>query len=370
MMARLLILAGLLLASAVEAQDYQYGGDDVISAAVIDQPKPEFPGNRVRRGQEGWVRMHFIIDADGHAVEPIVIDSVGGGAFEHEARVVLDDWRFEAPASGDELPDNLVNIRSEIEGGRDAASSNFMRRYRSIMMNVFGAEVEEARKRVDDAHAIGGWNLYESTMLWLMTGRIEGAEGNPAGKLEAYQRALRISNARSLARKPRREALVKIFELQHQLGHFAHATSTFEILATESPDSEEFAATEQRAAAIAALMQSEKTLSARATTYKPCNCDTGEALWYYQPQRRTFSFAGISGSVNRFEARCESGRVSGDIVDGKLWTLPPDWGSCHLFVFGDEGASFDFLGHLVEGPDEGRITDAAANDVARHHVLD
>jgi hypothetical protein len=113
-------------------------------------------------------------------------------------------------------------------------------------------------------------------------------------------------------------------------------------------------------------MQSETMLTARATTYTPCNCDSGQPLWYYRPQRRTFSFANRSGSVNRFEARCENGRVGGDFVESKLWTLPPDWGRCHLFVFGDDGASFDFREHL----DESQDSDAVDTDVARRHVVD
>ncbi len=38
--------------------------------------------------------------------------------------------------------------------------------------------------------------------------------------------------------------------------------------------------------------------------------DAGEALWHYTPIRRTFSFANIDGTVDRFEARRERQRIA------------------------------------------------------------
>ena len=84
------------------------------------------------------------------------------------------------------------------------------------------------------------------------------------------------------------------------------------------------------------------------------------------PPGRTFSFVNLNGNVQRFEARCESKRIHGKAVEGRSWSLAPDWGSCRVFVFGDDGASLDFLEHL-DGSQE-RSTGSAA--VARSYVLD
>ena len=77
-------------------------------------------------------------------------------------------------------------------------------------------------------------------------------------------------------------------------------------------------------------------------------CDEGQPLWHYVPARRTFSFDNLNGEVERFEARCEDARISGPVVTGKTWTLDDSWGACRVFVFGDGGATFDFLEHLKD----------------------
>jgi len=45
------------------------------------------------------------------------------------------------------------------------------------MTNLHYERPEAARKEVDSAVELGAWNLYESSMLWLVIGRVEGAEG-------------------------------------------------------------------------------------------------------------------------------------------------------------------------------------------------
>ncbi len=338
----------------------------VSGAVAIKQPAPGYPGHMVRKGQEGWVRMHFVVTPDGGAADPIIIDSSGGIGFEQEAREIIDKWRFEAPPAGAELPDNTIDIRTEMRLGREAAKSRFLSLYRRTVTHIRQDEYEDARLQVDKALELGGWNLYESAMLWLMAGRVEGGEGNSAGKLEAYQRALRMASRKAIGGSDRRDLLSKIFALQDQLGHFADALRTYALLQREVDGSKDIEPEATRFEEIVALLESAPTVKANATIYNPCDCDQGSPLWYYRPARRTFSFADLSGNVQRFEARCESGRTGGDIEEDRTWTLPPGWGKCHVFVFGDDGARFDFLEHLEGSPGD----DPGDAAIARNHVLD
>ncbi len=267
---------------------------------------------------------------------------------------------------GQKFPANVVNVRSEIRRGRDAATSNFIRRYRRIVTQLPSEEYADARKLVDEAYELGGWNLYESAMLWLMIGRVDGVEGDFAGKLEAYRRALSIGTRKAIGGDDRRELLSRIFELEDQFGQYASAVRTYKQIEKEVNNSAEIARFGPRAEEILALMHDNETLSARATIYNPCNCDAGEPLWDYRPARRTFSFANLSGNVTSFEARCETNRIRGDVEEGPSWTLAPEWGSCRVFVFGEDGASFDFVEHLDDNHDDS----AGEPAVARSHVLD
>jgi len=114
------------------------------------------------------------------------------------------------------------------------------------------------------------------------------------------------------------------------------------------------------------LISGDEPISAQATIYSPCDCDTGKPLWSYVPARRTFSFSNVDGNVERFEVRCENERFSESIVTDKSWSLPADSGSCRVFVFDDDGASFDFVEHSDNEPVE-QTGDTA---VVRNDVLD
>ena len=196
------------------AQKYEFDLKNTGAAVVIEQAQPGYPRSSVRKGQEGWVRMSFVVTADGRAIDPIVIDSSGGAGFEREAREAISTWRFETTASGAELPYNVANIRSKIRRGRNSASHTFLRHYRQVAKYLYFEDNDLARNQIDSASNFGGWNLYESTMLWLMLGRVEGVEGNHAGKLEMYRRALGVSTSKSLPRNDRRDLLEKIFGLE------------------------------------------------------------------------------------------------------------------------------------------------------------
>lgn len=333
------------------AQNYVFDINSAGDAVAIEQPDPGYPGGSVRSGQEGWVRLSFVVTADGRAVDPIVIDSSGGGGFEVEARRVIDRWRFEAPDSGDESPYNVADLRSEIFRGRDAATSNFIRRTRKILIDLHNEENESARKQADIAHEMGGWNLYESTMLWLMIGRVEGAEGNHAGKLETYQRSLAMGNSKSIDTEDRIDLLEKIFLLQTHFNQNAAAARTADNLRKLAGSADAALRIADRSKSVDDALASGETLSAQATISNPCDCDEGEPSWNYVPARRTFSFANINGSVDRFEARCEKQRISDVVNTDDSWTLDPDWGSCRVFVFGDDDATFDFVEH-VSAPDD------------------
>ncbi len=358
-----LLALAVLPPSALAQQLYDYDINRVGDAVAVELDNPDYPGDTVRRGQEGWVRMSFVVTPDGRAVDPIILDSSGGGGFETEARAILEKWRFEP---GDaEVPWNFVDIRTEINRGKDRITNNFGRRYQRVMRHLYDEENEAARSQIDETYKVGGWNLYESTMFWLMMGRVEGVEDDHAGKLEAYSRALAMGKSNAITNEDRATLLERIFLLQVHFNQLAAANRTHIRLQGVEENEESLQRLAERIAEVQAKLDNDATLTAKAVIYNPCDCDEGEPLWVYSPARRTFSFANTDGNVERFEARCETGRIGDDIEPGKSWTLAPEWGSCRVIVFGKDGATFDFLEHRSEEHDS-----AAAEAVARNHVLD
>ena len=68
-------LAALIAAAPAVAQKYDFTIQNAaVGSAPIEQPHPAYP-SKLRSGQEGWVRVNYVITPDGKAVRPIVIDS-------------------------------------------------------------------------------------------------------------------------------------------------------------------------------------------------------------------------------------------------------------------------------------------------------
>ena len=337
-----------------------------IAAAAVEQPAPQFPGGKMRGGQEGWVRMSFVIDADGRAIDPLVVDSSGGPLFEQAALDVVSLWHFEAPDAGAEYARNTVDVRFEISGDRDRASRNFLRRYRDIVTDLYYVKADDAREKVDMANDFGGWNLYEATMLALLNARVEGAEGDRAEELEYYRRALAVSRAETFDSKNRIEILTRIFELEVDANHYGDALATLAELRAEKGSDEALEGLADRIQRLEDSIADDAAIVAAGTIYNPCDCDEGVPLWAHTPVRRDFSFADVGGNVQRFEARCENHRLSAQVTTGTRWSLPDEWGSCRIFVFGDDAATFDFVEHREEPGEEG----VGGSAVASSDVVD
>jgi hypothetical protein len=92
----------------------------------------------------------------------------------------------------------------------------------------------------------------------------------------------------------------------------------------------------------------------------------GESSCSHQPVGAAFSFASLSGNVERFEVRCDNDRLQGSAFSGQRWTLPEGGSRCRVFVFGEDGDSFTF----VEHQDAAAGRDLASPAVARSDVLD
>ena len=323
-----------------------------------------YPDRGVRSGQEGWVRVNFVVTPDGKAADPIIMDSVGGIEFEKSVRAAVGAWTFEPP--GELLASVTTDIRFEIHQGRDLATSNFMRRHRRIVRMLHNEDNEGARTWVDQAAELGGWNLYESTMLWLMIGRVEGAEGNDVGKLEAYRRAYRVNTRGAIKGDDRRELQRRTFELEMGQSQYAAAERTLRALKREPGSKDDLEELAELTAELQERLGGDAPLAARATVFNPSGSAEGAPLWTYAPARRTFSFAALNGNVERFEVRCARDRLDGPVEAGKAWTLPDGAKNCRVFVFGDDGASFDFVEHIGTGSDDA-TADAA---VARSDGMD
>lgn len=352
-MRTILVLTVILLPPELVAETVMFRpGDDASRPKVIAMPDVEYPGSNIRRGQESWVKLSYVIDADGRAVDPIVVDSVGGAPFEQAARDHLVEVRFEPPDGGIPLPLNHFGFVFDVDGGRGKATRSFMRRYALVMKNLENGNVDKAGRIVADAERIGGWNRYEMSMLMLMAGRIAGDRGDPVTQLEYLRRALGGQDQDAVVGRTLPAVLETIFTLELDRGQVGNAEVTLERMKRLQPDSDVTKASEAR---LAGAMRQAPPATVEARIYNPCNCDEGVPIWVYRPAFREFSFEATDDNVRSFEARCERGRIRDDVSTKRSWRLPDDWGTCEIYVFGEDAANF----RLIDGYEGGTKSDEA-----------
>ena len=96
----------------------------LVDSAELDQPliplsrmPPVYPLAAKRRGIEGWVRVRFVVDAQGRVQEVTVIEAQPAGTFDETVTRCVYGWRFK-PGTVDGSPVSAwaeTTVRFELE---------------------------------------------------------------------------------------------------------------------------------------------------------------------------------------------------------------------------------------------------------------
>lgn len=356
----------LLSASLAVAKSYDIAVDTMsLAADVVDKTMPAYPDDEdIRKGQEGWVQLNFVVTPDGRAIDPVVVDSVGGEAFEQSALAAIADWTFEA--SDAEIVNNQIAIRFEDSDDSGKASRNFMRWYKLILTELASDEAEKARQHLERAKAFGGWNLYESTILSIVEGRVAEQEGNESLSREAFRRALNIGEESALTAKTKRELLASLVRIETAQQRFVAANEALSALRETRGHKAVIESLAEEIKVLESWSRESGVLTIPGAVTAACDCEAGQPVWTHKPSQRHFAIEDIDGNVERMEARCDTERLVAPIDTQLAWSIPEDWGDCEVFVFGDDGATFAF----IESPAAKEETTLGEDAVARSNALD
>lgn len=354
----------LLSASLAVAKSYDIAVDTLsLAADVVDKTMPAFPDDKdMRKGQEGWVQVNFVVAPDGSVVDPIVTDSVGGEAFEQSAVDAVSNWKFEPADEG--AANNTVAIRFEHSGDSGKASRSFMRWYKMIVTDLASDKVEKARENLERAKAFGGWNLYESSILAIVEGRVAESEGNDSLSREAFRQALDIGDSKALTAKTKRELLASLIRIETEQQRFVEAGEALDTLRDTKGHASVVESLASEIEALQAGIANATEITVEGVVSAPCDCEAGQAVWAHKPSLRHFTLENIEGNVERLEARCDADRLVTSIDAQEAWSIPESWGDCDVFVFGEDGASFAFVESPSEDNDEKLVEGVVASTAA------
>lgn len=333
------------LATAPEATQAPVTIRGSTEAVPIEAVKPAYPISARERGQEGWVELSVVIRPDGSAADPVIQESSGNPAFETAALESALATRYR-PATVDgvavEQCANKVRYVFAISGTSTmGARPQFSKQYGIAKTLAKDGRNAELRDHLHAMSTKGTWNLYESARLALLEAELARQNRDGQAQLKALQRAA-VMDGRYLDRGVHGQVLASTFKLQVNLKQYASALETYARMTTLASPVRD-AAIDAAARQIHAAVDGPSPIGFDGTvSYSGGNTDT-RPNWQHQLLRRRLAFNDVGGKLGDFEIRCDWKRVTDQVAVTRVWTIPPEWGACTVFVFGEEGAKVQLI---------------------------
>ena len=124
----------------------------VKKAASVKKIAPKYPIDAARKGQEGWVRLSFVVKEDGSVELPIIEDSSGIKSFEKAAMKAVKKWTFDPATKGGktiEQCQNSVQLNFQMNKTTKGASRKFVKGYRKILQLIDNQKLDEAAQALN-----------------------------------------------------------------------------------------------------------------------------------------------------------------------------------------------------------------------------
>lgn len=312
------------------------------TAKALKRKNPRYPTTAAYGWKEGWVQASFCIRVDGTVADPVIQESSGIEEFEREVLRVIPNWQY-APAMRDGVPveqcEVAVRMMFSMErgGGTLGARPTFVREWKALLPKIEAGDLDGAAAGLD---LLEPQNNYENARIAMARARIAENRGDREAQLRAVRDALRFPEhiEKKLSSQMRRLR----FALEVNTHEYAAALASFKEL--EEHDAKVLSDAERQAGdQLRTSIASAKPLSTPGKLERRCHKDNGSPLWTVGMLRREFSFGETTGSLERFELRCEGKRFSSPFSLESAWKIPESWGDCTLFVFGDEGATLKLV---------------------------
>jgi TonB family protein len=317
-------------------------------AKPIKRANPRYPRVESRRGVEGWVQVSFVVNPVGSVGETLIEDSSGRKTFERETIKAIRKWRYEPATMNGEAIEQChteVLITFALEppsGGARGARGSFKKQYKDTVQLLDEGKLDEARSNIDEMDEKFVTNLYERSRFWVLNSMLQEKEGDDLGQLRSLQRSV-SGGGEYVEPSVYLAVLSKIFNLEMKFQRYADALETIETLKKLNLDDGMIQRLDQIELEIEAIRTNERVLAIDAEIGEAHDEYEGAGMWWHTLLRRTAGIEAVSGSLERVELRCDWRRVKAKPEKGRAWRIPPDWGDCSIYVFGEPGSTFQLL---------------------------
>lgn len=309
-------------------------------AVGVSQPMPAWPNQFLRSLDtyvEGYVRLHYKINTDGHVSDVSVVSVVGPKVFAENSVRTVKDWTYKpAMLDGKAVATcHTLTVTFKMNNwGAPGGRPEIAKAYRDALSSAKDNKWEEAQAILTDALAKPKLNLYERGMLSNIAAIIamQKTEYLEAHRLSVEALAFSSGDLPVNVRQSLLRTRIKSASMLGDLVDALDATDTLKSAQKLDPSDPTIKFVET-------VQSKADGMPAFATTGKIPEVEMGQVT-YLGLYRRNFSFQDIKGSLTGFTLTCKQQSIESKITDTAEWHVPKSWSDCRVLVRGAPGTTF------------------------------
>ena len=256
-------------------------------------------------------------------------------------------WRYEpATMEGEPIEQCHTKVRiafSMDQPSRDrGARQRFVTEFKRANKLLQDEKIEEARIAIDNIHDQSVATLYESSRLWILRSMLQEKEGDTLGQLESLKRSI-SGDGEYVESSIYVGVMLKILELEMKFQRYADALESIKILDDLDLDEEMAVQVRRVGNQIEELKTADQALAIEGELGEAREEHHGAGMWWHTLLRRTAGVEAVTGSLEQVEFRCEWRRIKAKPEKDRAWRVPPEWGNCTIYVFGEPGSTFQLF---------------------------
>ena len=331
-----------LLLNGVYLQAQEAKSIETYTEAEASQPvHPQYPYDRLRTGEEGWVLVNFMVDEAGNTFEPAIVDSMGDSEFEKQALKALKETKF-TPAK---LSGNPVTSSHKFrysffcEDHPHEASPAFVRKYKWLIHRLNKDDRGKSKELISELNTMGSKSLYENAYLNLANFYYAVKYGDSESQLHYLSRALYFDNINTyetyLPYKVAKKLWPQLFVLQFKNFRFAEALETLEIIRKVEDD--------KTTRTLAPATKQIESIRNDETAYKIAGKTNEYGYWNIRLFKDEFYLDKVQLNIDEIKLRCEKKYIFFKFTPNAKYKIPAEYGKCNMEILGDPNISFELV---------------------------
>ena len=314
----------------VAAPEFNTAQAQIVPPKPVEQLRPDAPRSRDDFPREGWIVLRYSVFTDGTTGNISVVDQLPPRVPYRRAVSAVEDWIFK-PATVNGVAVDWHNNEALIVYRSEEAplSPLFDRAYKATQTLIEDGNLEWARR--NNERTLTRANRLSAIVMALIQRAIISLQLNDLNT--AYTAIASVTDPRvglldgnylAIALKHRNF-------LEFQLGNIIAALETLERRKALGPVPED-----DPIAAIAPTIERSlregSTIGHRAKIL--------DDFWRHSLSRQVFAIDQVIGEIDAIYAECDRRITELEYAPESEWTLPVNWGDCHVAIEGEDDTEF------------------------------